>query len=123
MGWVCDVQRIIEIQGRGGEEGMSKPFCGCTECDRSHCSDMCRYNWHIELERRRQRIKRAERVLFAEIKECGICGKLFIGKNSRQRFCQPECSHRALRMRYRVNYIATWWKTEPSNPAGNKQDI
>lgn len=91
---------------------MSKPFCGCTECSHDHCSDLCRYDWHIELERRRQKIKRAERVLFAPIRECGVCRKLFIGKSSRQKFCNPHCSAAAHRTRYRINYVATWWKDE-----------
>lgn len=43
MGWVRDVQRGIAVQGSRSEERMSKPFCGCTECDRSHCGDTI--NW------------------------------------------------------------------------------
>jgi hypothetical protein len=70
--------------------GSKRPFCGCTECNRDHYSIDCRTLWHTELRRRRNRQKRADSALFAELGNCPTCGKMFLRKQPNQQYCCPE---------------------------------
>jgi len=81
-----------------------RPFCGCTECGRDHCDELCRQEWYMEKRRRKNLQARAVRVLFTPLRDCPVCGNMFLPKTGNQKYCSPHCSADVLRARYREEY-------------------
>ncbi len=76
--------------------------CPNPDCDHSHCSDLCQQEYWIQKRREKNFQKRLDNILFVyQIVSCEVCGKLFLQRKITNKYCEPKCSHIALRHRNR----------------------
>lgn len=76
-----------------------RPFCGCTECDKSSCTELCRQEWYMEKRRRVNLQKHLHKILTMPLRVCRVCGRLYLPKTGNQKYCIPKCSHHARKLR------------------------